>query len=762
LRLTDNFIWNYAMDVFLAPADLAFILEADGSIVDYYSAESATLYRPPEVFLGRNLAQVLPPEVVTAFTAALAGADRPGRSQSFQYRLPMPEGECLYEARVARLGATERFLVTIWSPDELVETARRLREEQSRLLAELKRQQEFLTRAQAVSQTGHWYLDMAADRLTWSAETYRIFGLPPDTPLTLEDFFAHVHPKDRTTVRQAWRQALAGAPYQIQHRILIDDQVRWVEERAQIEYDAEGQPAAGLGIVQDITEQIETARELEDYRLHLEELVVSRTAALETAKRAAESANQAKSAFLSNMSHEIRTPMNAILGYSHLLRRDPLTPRQSEQLHKLSDAAQHLLQIINDVLDLSKIEADKIQLEHEDFQPARVIDTVCALVTPNMVHKELELDVDLAGIPQTVCGDSTRFGQIILNLLSNAVKFTESGQIRLQARSLAATDALWLRFAVQDTGIGMSEQQLGRLFQAFEQADGSTTRRYGGTGLGLAISKQLTELMGGRIGVHSQLGQGSCFWVEIPFAPAGQRSATDARSTPMASHPAPSRTPSTQPEPALPTLRGHVLLVEDNPINQEVIHDLLEALGCTVTLANHGAEAVAQARAQDIDLILMDVQMPVMDGLTAAGEIRRLPGKQQVPILAMTANVFATDRQRALQAGMNDHLSKPIEPERLAERLRHWLPGEAHPANPARPVRLSQEQAAPDHATVTATLQQLATLLANDDTAANRVFEDAQAELLAAHGEPARRLGRWIRSFEYERAVDVVRELLGS
>jgi two-component system, sensor histidine kinase and response regulator len=613
-----------------------------------------------------------------------------------------------------------------------------------------------------------------------------MLGYRPDEYLENADFWRScVHPEDLAGVEtkqvQLFRTGQHSAEYRFRKK---DGSYCWVSDEQHLTRDAEGRPLEVVGSWSNI----ETRKAAEQAFL--------------AAQSELEKANEAKSAFLANMSHEIRTPMNAVIGLSHLaLKADP-SPRQRDYLVKIRSSGQHLLGIINEILDFSKIEAGKLSVESIEFDLDKVLENVSNLISEKAEAKGLELifDIEPSVVSTRLRGDPLRLGQILINFCNNAVKFTEEGEVVIRAQVLEDSgDSHLLAFSVSDSGIGMAEAQIGRLFQAFEQADTSTTRKYGGTGLGLAISKRLAELMGGDVGVTSELGKGSTFWFTarlgkgavaprpgllrsdlrgrriliiddnssaravlsnmlrnmtfvVDEAASGEEAIEMVRQAAKRSEPyeiifvdwqmprldgietskrilalpdlsipphlvmvtAYGRedvmkqavenglenvlvkpvTSSTLFETIIAVFRAHqeatghdqiapsfeiartrgtrVLLVEDNEINQEVAIGLLEDAAIQVDLAENGEIAVRMAQENDYDVVLMDMQMPVMDGIEATRAIRSDPRLQSLPIIAMTANAMAADREKCLKAGMNDHIGKPIDPDQLFSVLLRW------------------------------------------------------------------------------------------
>ena len=476
-----------------------------------------------------------------------------------------------------------------------------------------------------------------------------------------------VHPDDlaryTSTLRQAietrrgWRGVLI--------RWCKDDgSCATLESNASPTFDSAGRLTGFQGVDRDVTERLAAEAELRHYRDYLEQLVEERTQQLAAAKEAAEAASIVKSAFLANMSHEIRTPLNAITGMAHLIRRSGVTSVQAERLHKLEGASEHLLEVINAILDLSKIEAGKFDLAHAEVRPESLLANVASMLHERAQAKGIALVVETPVLPGPLLGDATRLQQALLNYAGNAVKFTESGSVTLRAVvERIDADGVLVRFEVTDTGIGIAPETLPKLFSVFEQADNTATRKYGGTGLGLAITRKLAQLMGGEVGITSTPGAGSRFWFTARLEKGEPGTGTPAVA---------------QSEPAEQVLRRdypgrRILLVEDDPFNREIALYFLEEIGQHVELAEDGVRAVELAAANGYDVILMDMQMPRMDGVEATRQIRRLFHCGRTPIVAMTANAFAEDRARCFQAGMNDFIAKPFDPETLYGTLLRWI-----------------------------------------------------------------------------------------
>jgi two-component system sensor histidine kinase/response regulator len=721
------------------------------------------------------------PEDMEGVVLALGAAIDSGADYQCEYRILLLSGTVRWLANRGRVvkDSTGQPIRAIGTVSDITE--RKLLEER------LQYATESLNIAQAAAGLATFDFNYGTTNRLCSDNFYTLLGLPASCRLDdLNELYLRVHPDDLDRMRLApLGTSVADPSYRCEYRVLLDGgQERWIGEKATVSRDQAGNIVRVTGAIVDISD-----------------LKSAEQATLD-AKLAAEAANRAKSSFLANVSHEIRTPMNGVMGMAQILGETTLDNGQRECVDIIRGSAQSLLALISDVLDLSKIEADRLELEHVDFALPDLIYEIVASMSLQSAVKGIELIFNIdSRAPTVVRGDPGRLRQIVMNLIGNAVKFTHEGYVVLDVSGVIAADGRsMLQVEVTDTGIGIPPDRLDRLFKTFSQVDSSTTRHYGGTGLGLSIVKRLAELMGGEVGARSDLGKGSTFWVtlevetvaqHLPRLPVGagkrilivddvpvsgksmarklklaefetvvvtgvdealaelasgrrvdlvladelmpvkggldllaalrgdlrhltlpfimmslagvDNQSADRRHQPDAVARKPARATSlcnlvhrvlcgtqlgnSHLLPALqtdPTFSGsRVLLVEDNPVNQRVAQRLLQKLGAEVTIANNGAEALERLAESTYDAMLMDCQMPVMDGFTATRRIReaegRMPGSRRMPIIALTANVMIEDRESCIAAGMDAHLGKPIEPAKLIDCLGRYIkPGPAH------------------------------------------------------------------------------------
>ncbi|MEA2676229.1 MAG: hypothetical protein QOJ81_370, partial [Chloroflexota bacterium] len=500
-----------------------------------------------------------------------------------------------------------------------------------------QRSESYYRHAEQVGHIGHWRIERSTGAVQWSDEVAAILGLPLGTIPSLEEELGRFHPDDWEGARALVEQCLRECrDWEVGHRFLRPTgEVRHVRSLGVCERDANGEPEAMFGVIIDVTE-------------------------LESARRQAEAASASQAAFLANMSHEIRTPMNGVMGFVELLMESNLDAKQRRQLRLVEESAQTLLKLLNDILDLSKIEAGQLDLSEAPSNVRHDIAQCVRLMTPIAEQKGLKLRATFAdGFPDSVLIDSLRLRQILFNLLGNAVKFTNTGSVSVTLSEAPGSNGRRIMaIKVADTGVGIAEERKAAIFDAFVQADASISRRFGGSGLGLSISRRLARLMGGTIALDSLEHQGTVVTLALPLDTVAAPTAAEIRVA--------SRRPAAKSVRGKPgRLQASVLLVEDIDINQELIVEMLTRLGHSVDLAENGAEALAMAHRLELDpvawdLILMDIQMPVMDGLTATRAIRALGGRAAtIPIVALTANAFAIEMQQCRDAGMNDHIAKP-------------------------------------------------------------------------------------------------------
>ena len=523
---------------------------------------------------------------------------------------------------------------------------------EERALADLREREEQLRHAQEIARMGSFDWNLVSGELRWSDQHFRLWGLKPGevTP-DYALFRAGVHPDDAAQLEEILQAALAGGRhYECSHRVVWPDgTIRYIKGLGEVMFDADGRAVHMLGTVRDISE-----------RVAAESALIAARDDADRAKLAADAANAAKSEFLSNMSHEIRTPLNAVLGLAQVGQRETVGTPVRRLFDQMLESGQHLLGIINNVLDFSKIEAGKLAIEMEAVRIQELVDRAMGFCAARASEKGLQLRMELGSdVPQAVMADFLRVSQVLSNLLDNAIKFTAQGEVVLGVERVGDR----LRFRVRDTGVGMSDEQMQRIFQPFEQADGSTTRRFGGTGLGLVICKRLVEIMGGSIRVESRLGGGSVFEVLLPLMEAAS-AATQVRARNL-----PSEAAGAQEGRRLVGMR--ILVAEDNPVNQLVLRELLEHEGAELVCVHDGLaalESIARRGAESFDIVLTDIQMPNMDGHQLAQRLRETC--PTLPVVGLTAHAFVEERQRCFASGMVEHVTKPVELDPLVEVLR--------------------------------------------------------------------------------------------
>ncbi len=641
-QATDQARANLAATISAIP-DLLFEFDEDGRYMDVHAGASNTLLLDERGrLIGRHVREVLPSEAAQTVLDVIHRTLRQGRDDGHSIKLRIADQLHWFELSAARK-------VSEGQPDARVLMLSRDITQRKQAEAEVLRSREAAAASERdrlfkqlfdVAPVAMFYLRNRRIELV-NRKLLDLFGFSAEELPDLDAWWARVYPapEARQAAQQHWQvamqQAMAAGGHMPAHGYHLNTRDgRWLDVQL-------GGQMVGDGMV----------------------VTLSDVTPLKQAKELAEAANASKSNFLAMMSHEIRTPLNAITGMTALALRSPLSPHQAGYLEKVQQASKLLLGTINDILDFSKIEAGKLDLCMQPLEVRKLIDGMADQLKPTAVSKGLHLSVTVQDdIPTWAMADELRLGQVLLNLGSNAVKFTARGHIAIRASMVSsalmqAPDML--RVEVEDSGIGIAPEALPLLFQSFQQADNTITRRFGGSGLGLAIARRLVVLMGGDMGVHSEPGHGSVFWFTVPLA------STVA--------PQEATAPSGQPDEV--SLKGvKVLLVEDNELNQELASEILRQLGMQVDVAGDGEAAIAQVQSGHPDMVLMDMQMPRMDGLTATRIIRGMPGLATLPILAMTANAMSGDRDRCLAAGMNDHIAKPFDVSDLIRTLQRWAP----------------------------------------------------------------------------------------
>lgn len=522
---------------------------------------------------------------------------------------------------------------------------------------------DLLNETQKLGHIGSWVWNIETDEIKWSDEIFRIFGYSPQIFIpTYAKFLSLLPPDDRVIVDSAVKIAVeTGEEYIVEHKITRPNgEIRIVKERGEVKYNQDGLPIKMIGSVLDITSFKTVEKDLEKYKVHLEDLVAERTAELNTAKSEAEHANRVKSRFLANMSHEIRTPMNSILGFINLvLDTNTLSDTNSNYLKTASTSAQNLLEIIDDILDISKLEAGKLSIDESNFYLPNLIHECVDTFKPLADSKKLKLTAEIVNNMHIwLVGDKLRIRQVVINLMSNAIKFTTKGHIKVLVKNREPNS---YTISIEDTGIGIPKEKIETLFSPFNQVDNTIARKYGGTGLGTTISKELITLMGGDIDVTSRIGAGSTFTITLPLIEGISQSEKNITYK--------------HSKRTINSNGYSILAVDDVEENLELVNIRLRREGYSVQTATNGVEALDLYKQKPFDIILMDVHMPVMDGLSATKEIRKkeFNSERHTPIIALTASVMESENRRCIQAGMDYVIGKPIDFTELSKVLKSAL-----------------------------------------------------------------------------------------
>lgn len=653
--------------------DLLFEISKDGTYLAYHSKRDELLATSRDTFIGKKISDVLPSTANVVIQQALREADISKCAQGYRIELQIANQSCFFELSCSlkenEEGADPSYVILSRDVTERVKIEQELNayRENLEVVAHTRGQeiiatQRLLEAILSGSPMPMLVINNEGVCTHWNRASEILFGVEASAIIGQAQLWKLLYENHQPILSELIVQ-------EREHELLSQQPFIRPSLYAEGGYEMEGYfPKLGKWLLMTAAPIVNSTGKRIGAIETLLDITSRKRAEVEAfeARASAEAANVAKSAFLANMSHEIRTPMNAIMGLTHMLQRESVSAKHKEKLERMMDAEEHLLAIINDILDFSKIEAGKMVFDDIVFELEPMLQRISTLMSQRANAKGLKLILSSQKLPFFLKGDPTRLTQALLNYIGNAIKFTEKGTVEIRYQLIEETEqTVVLRFEIQDSGIGIAPQHISRLFKPFEQADSSTTRQYGGTGLGLSITRNIALMMHGDVGVHSVVGQGSTFWLTV------QLGKTEPNIQPQVE---PSETPIAA-EMFLKALHPpiHVLLIEDDIINQMIVQEMLQDVGIRITIARHGQEAIDIFPQGCFDLIISDMQMPVMDGLEATRRIRALPTGVDIPIIAMTANAFAEDQISCLEAGMNDYISKPVDPNILFDVIVKWI-----------------------------------------------------------------------------------------